>query len=332
MRHTHRPARTTCQALRLYTAIILIGSLTSDNFGPTAIVPGFKQMVVSVGNRRRSTGASLPVSSPLSSQSGGLRGSSVAAASDVAVEEVPVYDPASPLPVHPLILGLIQTFFDKLGCNYPFLKRAKFMRMVMEKRVEGILVDSICAIAARFSDAQQLSGGNDKMPRTERGQVFAQRAKLATVETFPCPSVGAVQAMLLMAYEGFGANQDSALWMYLGLAIRMAVDLGLQKRIGIQYQGDKDPWYITQKTRDNGDSESPEDRRPHDSEDLRLGRTKGSRAGTYRHFLGRIPSLTESSPLELAGQSLSGMTTSISPFQCVQWTWQQDGQRCFQSF
>ncbi|KAL1835242.1 hypothetical protein VTK73DRAFT_5945 [Phialemonium thermophilum] len=46
-----------------------------------------------------------------------------------------------------------------------------------------------------------------------------------------------------MAYEGFGANQDSVLWMYLGLAIRMAVDLGLQKNVGVKYQGDQDPWY-----------------------------------------------------------------------------------------
>ncbi|KAF5139283.1 putative transcriptional regulatory protein [Metarhizium anisopliae] len=242
-------------------------------FGPTAIVPGFKQMVVSVRDRRRSTGGSQSAASPLSNPSG-LRGSSIAVGSDVAVEDMPVYDPSSHLPVHPVILSLVDTFFLHLGCNYPFLKKPKFVQMVKEKRVEPILVDAICAIGARFCDISQFTSGNDKMPRTERGQVFAQRAKHATVETFPCPSVGAVQALLLMAYEGFGANQDSALWMYLGLAIRMAVDLGLQKRVGIQYQGEKDPWYTRHRSRGNGDSESPEDRKTSDSDALSLDEQK----------------------------------------------------------
>jgi hypothetical protein len=230
-------------------------------FGPTAIVPGFKQMVVSVRDRRRSTGGSHSGGSPLSTQSNMLAASS-GAGSDVVVEDLPAYDPNDPAPVHPLIISLVQTFFTHLGCNYPFLKQAKFMRLVKEKRVESILVDAICALSARFSDSPILTGGNDKMPRTERGQIFAQRAKAATVDTFPAPSVGAVQACLLMAYEGFGANQDSALWMYLGLAIRMAIDLGLQKQVGIQYQGDKDPWYTRHRSLNSGGaSESPEDKR-----------------------------------------------------------------------
>ena len=193
--------------------------------------------------------------SPLSNPSG-LAVSSTAAESDIVVEDPPAYDQNDANPVHPLIISLAKTFFTHLGCNYPFLNERKFMSMLKDKLVEPILVDAICALAARFSDSPILTGGNDKMPKTERGQVFAQRAKQATVDTFPCPTVSAVQACLLMAYEGFGANQDSALWMYLGLAIRMAVDLGLQKRIGIQYQGEQDPW-VTQQRHTTGGSESP---------------------------------------------------------------------------
>ncbi|KAF4450136.1 hypothetical protein F53441_6693 [Fusarium austroafricanum] len=210
-------------------------------FGPTAIVPGFKQMVVSVRDRRRSTAGSMAGTSPISAHSGAQGSSS--AVSDVVHEELPTYDPNDPAPVHPLIISLINTFFVHMGSSYPFLRQPKFLRMVKEKRVEPILVDSICALAARFSDSPILINGNDKMPRMERGAVFAQRARQATVDTFPCPTVGAVQALLLMAYEGFGASQDSALWMYLGLAIRMAVDLGLQKEVGVQYHGEKDALY-----------------------------------------------------------------------------------------
>lgn len=237
-------------------------------FGPTAIVPGFKQMVVSVRDRRRSTAGSASGTSPLSVHSGAL-GSSSTVDSEVIIEDLPAYDPSDPTPVHPLIISLIETFFLQMGSNYPFLKKSRFLRMIHEKRVEPILVDSICALAARFSDSPLLTSGNDKMPRTERGATFAQRARQATVDTFPCPSVGAVQACLLMAYEGFGASQDSALWMYLGLAIRMAVDLGLQKEVGVQYQGEKDPLYRSWNRTDEDSPEAKEDASPPNPEDAR---------------------------------------------------------------
>lgn len=225
-------------------------------FGPTAIVPGFKQMVVSVRDRQTNT-TSHSEFSPVSGPSG-LASSSPATGVSQPAEDLPSYDPSCVGPVPPLVIHLVETFFLHIGCNYPFLKQAKFLRQVREKRAEGILVDAVCALAARFSDAPLLTGGNSKMPRTERGQTFAQRAKAATVDTFPCPSVGAVQACLLMAYESFGANQDSALWMYLGLAIRMAVDLGIQKRVGVQYQGEKDP---TARKHANADPDSPQEMR-----------------------------------------------------------------------
>lgn len=168
-------------------------------FGPTAIVPGFKQMVVSVRDRRRSTAGSMAGTSPMSTHSGAQGSSSVV--SEAVHEELPTYDPNDPAPVHPLIISLVNTFFAQMGSSYPFLRQTKFLRMVKEKRVEPILVDSICALSARFSDSPSLTNGNDKMPRMERGSAFAQRARQATVDTFPCPTVGAVQACLLMAYS-----------------------------------------------------------------------------------------------------------------------------------
>lgn len=218
-------------------------------FGPTAIVPGFKQMVVSVREHRRSTGAGSSVS--MSPGSGGYGGGSVygGASSQTGTEsrpavEMPIYDQNDPLPVNRLIIHLVETFFAHLGCNYPFLRQKSFTQRVEERSVEAILVDAVCALAARFSDHPLLTASHDSSyPKSEYGHVFAQRAKAAVVDTFPRPTVAATQACLLLAYEGFGANQDSALWMYLGCAIRMAVDLGLQKLDGVKYQGQKDPGY-----------------------------------------------------------------------------------------
>lgn len=211
-------------------------------FGPTAIVPGFKQMVVKVRGRRRS---SMTATSPSTgSIQAGLLSTTQQDPDLGNIEDIPFYDVNDPNPVHPLILSLVDTFFLRLGSNYPFLRRHKFPLLVKEKQVEPILVDAVCALAARFSDLPFFQKWNDgKLVKSEHGQAYAQRAKAATVDTFACPSVGAVQACLLMAYDGFGADQDSALWMYLGIAIRMAVDLGLPREDGVKYQGVEEVWY-----------------------------------------------------------------------------------------
>lgn len=214
-------------------------------FGPTAIVPGLKQMVVNVQqryNRRRSRGGSMSAVSPFSFSSSHHSVPSHAETVLEPLDDLPVYDPNDSAPVPPIIIDLVKIFFLHLGCSHPFLHEEKVLRLVKEKKVETILVDAMCALASRFATPDTLPGAGEGS-RSEYGNVFAQRAKAATVDTFPCPSVGSVQAYLLMAYEGFGANQDSALWMYLGLAIRMALDMGLQRTEGVQYLGDKDPWY-----------------------------------------------------------------------------------------
>ncbi len=225
-------------------------------FGPTAIVPGFKQMVVKVRDRRTS---SISGTSPSSgSLHTGFMSALLADPELGQLEDMPVYDPNDTNPVHPFILSLVNTFFIHLGSNYPFLSRRKFPRMVHEKRVEAILVDAVCALSARFSDIPLFKKWNEgKLAKSEYGLVYSQRAKAAVVDTFPCPSVSAVQACLLMAYDGFGADQDSALWMYLGIAIRMAVDLGLTKEDGVRYQGDKDPWYTRPFDRKVGNEDVP---------------------------------------------------------------------------
>jgi hypothetical protein len=128
-------------------------------FGPTAIVPGFKEVVVSVREHRRSMGAgSSIVMSPDASARGGAGGSvnsgtpSQFIAEPRGSMEMPIYDPSNPLPINRLILHLAETFFAHLGSNYPFLRPKSFIQRVEQKLVEPILVNAVCGLAARFSD------------------------------------------------------------------------------------------------------------------------------------------------------------------------------------
>lgn len=216
-------------------------------FGPTAIVPGFKQMVVQVKDRdHRRSAHSVSGESPAS---GNLAdGASVGRES--SPQEVVFYDAHDPAPVAPLVIHLCETFFTNLGCNYPFLQRDRFMKDLQEKRVDAILVDAVCAIAARFSTHPSLARSSEEttpvdekgeVRRAFRGQPYAQRAASVLVDTFGSPTTAVAQASLLLAYEEFGTDRDSGLWMFLGVACRMAIDIGLHRLEGMQLSGRMGP-------------------------------------------------------------------------------------------
>ncbi|KAI4722616.1 hypothetical protein E4T48_01064 [Aureobasidium sp. EXF-10727] len=208
--------------------------------GPTAIMPGFKQMVVKVN---RSSSTTDGVTSPSAgAQPGASAMSNHSATYDPDArtpQTLPFYDNSS-MPPSELITHLCETFFVHLACNYPFLQRDRFLKDLEEKQVDAILVDAVCALAARFSThhllVQQSRDGN-LTNHSEQGSAFAQRAKLALIDTYATPSIAAVQAALLLAYNEFGESRDSGLWMYLGISIRMAQDLGLHKLDGLRYEG-----------------------------------------------------------------------------------------------
>lgn len=226
--------------------------------GPTAIMPGFKQMVVKVkrqdGDAAKSSTDGGGVLSPTLNQnkSGSSDHSRQGASSAVpaAVESemrtplnLPFYD-TSNMPPSELITHLANTFFTHVGCNYPFLQRDRFLRDLEEKQVDAILVDAVCALAARFSThsllTAQASDGSKASP-SDYGHAFALRAKVSLIDTFTFPTVSAVQAALLLAYNEFGESRDSGLWMYLGIAIRLVEDLGLHKLEGLRHIGRDGP-------------------------------------------------------------------------------------------
>lgn len=158
---------------------------------------------------------------------------------------IPFYDRDDALRVSNLVSHLCDLFFAHLGCNFPFLQRERFLQDLKEKKVDTMLVDAVCALSARFSPHPLL--GPPQVPPIDRSQPpvdinlwdrglpFAHRAMSALVDSLSCPTLSAVQACLLLAYEQFGSNHDSGLWMYLGISIRMAQDLGLQKYQGLKH-------------------------------------------------------------------------------------------------
>lgn len=237
--------------------------------GPTAIMPGFKQMVVKV---KRQGGDPMGQSSTDENTSPSLGTTNIYSTTPAAVESdmrtplnLPFYD-TSPMPPSELITHLANTFFTHLGCNYHFLQRDRFLRDLEEKQVDAILVDAVCALAARFSTHPLLTKqprDDPKSSSSDYGHAFSQRAKASLVDAFAYPTPAAVQAALLLAYNEFGESRDSGLWMYLGIAIRMAEDLGMHKLEGLKFKGKEGPTPKTVKRESFGGGflTSPQDRR-----------------------------------------------------------------------
>ncbi|KAL4774587.1 fungal-specific transcription factor domain-containing protein [Aspergillus nidulans var. acristatus] len=224
-------------------------------FGPTAIVPGFKQMVNTLSkygvhgkvmHHYHRVNSISPLRSPKHLNNSVNRVNPMAdSAHNRDANTIPFYDRDDTLPVGNLVTHLCELFFIHLGCSFPFLRRDRFLRDLKEKKIDTMLVDSVCALAARFSphpllsppQAPPIDASEPQLDtkKSDRGQPFANRAMSALVDSLAFPTLSVVQACLLLAYEEFGSNRDSGLWMYLGISIRMAQDLGMQKLQGLDY-------------------------------------------------------------------------------------------------
>lgn len=100
-------------------------------------------------------------------------------------------------------------------------------------RVPAVLLFAIYSVAARHSD----TGGIRKHGvYWKAGDGYANKAKELIHEDFGSSRLSTVQALLLLAYREIGCGANAQSWTYLGMAIRMAQDLGLFR--------DVDKWFL----------------------------------------------------------------------------------------
>ncbi|SPO41403.1 uncharacterized protein PSFLO_06885 [Pseudozyma flocculosa] len=160
------------------------------------------------------------------------------------------------LPDPPLRDLLLKRFFLHLGDHFPFISQATLERQLAEgKRVNPALVHAMCALSARFAQPHELdtaSPGAASTPAASahlsrpssldattgscskphsRGLPFAERAKSYVMSSITCPSVTTVATLVLLAWHEFAVNAEGGLWMFAGMALRMAIDLGLHRRV-----------------------------------------------------------------------------------------------------
>jgi hypothetical protein len=106
------------------------------------------------------------------------------------------------------------------------------MDLVRQQSVPAVLLNSMCALASRFSNDPRIR----RDPVYLCGELFGNKAKQIIVVLLAVPSYDLVASLLMLSWYEFGCNRDVGFWMYTGMAIRMAQDLGMHKDHDEEYQ------------------------------------------------------------------------------------------------
>ncbi|KAL7424239.1 hypothetical protein Q5752_001825 [Cryptotrichosporon argae] len=128
-------------------------------------------------------------------------------------------------PSTPIMRHLLDVFMTHFGCQFPFLDRRDIEAKIEARTGSVFLLNSIAAIAARFSTHPAIALPDLKP--YDYGNVFYQRAKALLGSMLAVPNRETVAAFILLAHMGFANDSESEVWMMTGLAVRMSIDAGL---------------------------------------------------------------------------------------------------------
>ncbi|TFK56846.1 hypothetical protein OE88DRAFT_1650326 [Heliocybe sulcata] len=131
---------------------------------------------------------------------------------------------------------LLELYFAYVHPAFPVVHKGQFMRLYQEKRSSGfdivpaygpqrsqtvskVLLLAMFSIATRYIDG---AGNEDACP-------YAQSVRLIIDKIYHQSRPSTCQALMLLGVRAFGIGSFEQGWIYIGMAIRMAQDLGLNR-------------------------------------------------------------------------------------------------------
>ncbi|KAH7134294.1 fungal-specific transcription factor domain-containing protein [Dactylonectria macrodidyma] len=129
------------------------------------------------------------------------------------------------------IQKVLGVFFEHFGGHFPFLNNKILAGHVHSKQASKFLINSILALTARFCslDTSTPSSIRETDADWRRGAHFLKKAKEQLMSLLSVPAPDVVAGLVLLAWAEYGGNNEAGLWMFSGMAIRMAQDLGLHR-------------------------------------------------------------------------------------------------------
>ncbi|KAJ7736742.1 fungal-specific transcription factor domain-containing protein [Mycena maculata] len=175
--------------------------------GSTAIRPGINRISLKLQPRTAVSTASAPVPN--------------AESITTPPRQTEIFDDFG-LPLPNIYIPLLDTFFHTMSRHFPSISRKRVEERLETRTISAFLLNCICAISARF----QPSGGSSP---AKACAPFVTKAQELIIPLLHLPTTDCVTGLLLLAWANYGQNSESGLWQYSGMAIRMALDLGLHQ-------------------------------------------------------------------------------------------------------
>ncbi|KAK9761627.1 hypothetical protein K7432_013339 [Basidiobolus ranarum] len=123
--------------------------------------------------------------------------------------------------------ALLNYFFEYINCGFPIFPLGRLDKsLIVSDDLSELLYNCILTIAAFHSPSGALFPSPEEAFFASR--VFQARAKNLLDRLISVPSIGLVQALILLSLH----PQNG--WMYLGMAIRLAQELGLHRTLNSQ--------------------------------------------------------------------------------------------------
>ena len=135
---------------------------------------------------------------------------------------------------------IMALFFQHESQFFPSLSRQRVRERTETETLSAFLVNCACALGARFAEgsllrmlvADHLDGGVDN----DSGRLgsaasapFMAKAQELVIPLLHLPTSDTCTGLLHLAWASYGQNSEAGLWQFGGMAIRMAIDLGIQE-------------------------------------------------------------------------------------------------------
>ncbi|KAF9997580.1 hypothetical protein BGZ79_008736 [Entomortierella chlamydospora] len=134
------------------------------------------------------------------------------------------------LPSPETMTRLLNLYFAYVHPFAPVFVWSKFLKRLQTRDYSPsflFLLNSIFALASKFSD--DISFRTDPTKPETMGLQFMEKAKAILDTIYDAPDMYCVGGLVLLSYQQMGTGGGYRAWMFIGLSIRMAQHLGLNR-------------------------------------------------------------------------------------------------------
>ena len=128
-----------------------------------------------------------------------------------------------------VIQYLVHVYFECFHPHWMIVDKQKFLVQLKDpvSPPDPLLLVAICAAGAKYSDHEGLCAEPGNLSTI--GEQFLTHARILLQDRFDMPSMSTLQALLILYWCQVQTGRASLRFMYVGMAIRMAQEIGLNR-------------------------------------------------------------------------------------------------------